>query len=729
MEQQQADIVRNLLTHLGRQDIEDKEAPHSIPGEFMRLKNQSIKYRDDKTYPTKSAETQENIKKNRYKDILPFDHSRVKLTLTTSKADTDYINASFIKGVTGSKAYIATQGPLRSTVLDFLRMLWEYEINVIVMACREFEMGKKKCERYWPQKEEESFVCGPFIVHCVSILLRYLPVPKRSLFSYCTKQQEKNPPNFLFVQDCEEDKGAYLTRTLKLTYDNCCRTLKQLHYVNWPDHGVPNFILPILDMLEEMRTYQPHDDIPICIHCSAGCGRTGALCVIDYTWNLLRKSLITSDFNVCDLVHTMRTQRPSVVQTKEQYELVYSIIRLLFERYLQSVNAHNCSHQGTIGTSMIGQEDQSEEPQPLQHICDGEINTVSQTQESLPSGLVVTSKTDKKEKGLHSSQEVAVVEAIQQGDDALRSAASTITAEDICLAVEDPYFHTPLSHNIPRVNKRWTVGPIISESLLSMYDHAMASHSSLFTGSIGAHTDVDTPPPLPERTPESYQLAVDTEHLGSLERLTAIIPPHGDAEAPVDKPGDSPVSPVPSLPDRTPESYEMAVHQAPADNQLDITPTVNFNRIGTSSEWSGTSKVVSTAHERETKPWVRSKSLTTKTTFTEQLTPLWLPSPPPVAEGGSASAEGSRVYDVNQKASLSDGGASGDKADKNDEKAPSRKKSLKLFGDKQKLKPGTAALPTLSPSSNGVLMSLFKFGFGNRIGKPKGPRNYPQNWF
>uniref|UniRef100_A0A3Q1B2A7 protein-tyrosine-phosphatase n=1 Tax=Amphiprion ocellaris TaxID=80972 RepID=A0A3Q1B2A7_AMPOC len=94
------------------------------------LKNQSTKYRTDKTYPSKTAEKTENIKKNRYKDILPFDHSRVKLTLTTAKNDTDYINASFIKGVSGSRAYIATQGPLPHTVVDFLRMLWEYNIQV-----------------------------------------------------------------------------------------------------------------------------------------------------------------------------------------------------------------------------------------------------------------------------------------------------------------------------------------------------------------------------------------------------------------------------------------------------------------------------------------------------------------------------------------------------------------------------------------------------------------------
>uniref|UniRef100_A0A3Q0S773 protein-tyrosine-phosphatase n=1 Tax=Amphilophus citrinellus TaxID=61819 RepID=A0A3Q0S773_AMPCI len=123
--EQQAQILKSFLTDLERQETVAEEAPNGI-----RLKSQSTKYRTDKTYPSKTAEKQENIKKNRYKDILPFDHSRVKLTLVTSKNDTDYINASFLKGVSDSRAYIATQGPLPHTVVDFLRMLWEYKIEV-----------------------------------------------------------------------------------------------------------------------------------------------------------------------------------------------------------------------------------------------------------------------------------------------------------------------------------------------------------------------------------------------------------------------------------------------------------------------------------------------------------------------------------------------------------------------------------------------------------------------
>ncbi|KAL6084301.1 hypothetical protein STEG23_004517, partial [Scotinomys teguina] len=131
-----------------------------------RLRRLSTKYRTEKIYPTATGEKEENVKKNRYKDILPFDHSRVKLTLKTPSQDSDYINANFIKGVYGPKAYVATQGPLANTVIDFWRMIWEYNVVIIVMACREFEMGRKKCERYWPLCGEDPITFAPFRISC-----------------------------------------------------------------------------------------------------------------------------------------------------------------------------------------------------------------------------------------------------------------------------------------------------------------------------------------------------------------------------------------------------------------------------------------------------------------------------------------------------------------------------------------------------------------------------------
>ncbi|XP_020501661.3 tyrosine-protein phosphatase non-receptor type 22 isoform X2 [Labrus bergylta] len=607
----QAGILRSFLAQLERQEALDREAPNGIVGEFTRLKSQSTKYRTDRTYPTKTAEKQENIKKNRYKDIVPFDHTRVKLTLSTSKNDTDYINASFIKGVSGSRAYIATQGPLPHSVLDFLRMLWEYKTKVVVMACREFEMGKKKCERYWPEKQEQPFVCEPFTVYC----------------------------------DSEEPKGDYLTRTLRLTHCNSSRTLKQLHYVNWPDHGVPDSIPPILDMLYEMRTEQPHDDVPICIHCSAGCGRTGALCVIDYTWNLLKKEMITPDFSIYDLVQNMRTQRHSLVQTKEQYELVYRTIRLLFERYLESMDAQTQRNEVTMVPSTITPDTESE-PSDLskdldlrpQFQLDEERDILPKHNTLLPSNpenlnalRTQDTRGDQQQLDLlqHLPEILATTKDLQErpstsledSDDIplLNIQTSPAVAEAMCLMVEDPYFDTALSslssEEPPLVSKDhtkdWTETSVLSTPSLRLNDQTMEliSHAS---GTVEVHTNEEAPPPLPQRTPDSYVLAIDTEHPDPCERLMVIIPPNAAAEA-VRELGGSPPSPVPSLPERTPESFELAIDQAPVEQRLEIKP--NLNRIGMSSEWSGNSKQATTAHQSETKSWMRSKSLRAKMTF------------------------------------------------------------------------------------------------------------------
>uniref|UniRef100_A0A8P4G4Z8 Tyrosine-protein phosphatase non-receptor type 12 n=1 Tax=Dicentrarchus labrax TaxID=13489 RepID=A0A8P4G4Z8_DICLA len=297
----QAGILRKFIQGVkAMREGDEVRGEDNFGSDFMRLRRLSTKYRTEKIYPTNVGEREENVKKNRYKDILPFDHSRVKLTLKTTNQDTDYVNANFIKGIDGPEAYIATQGPLPNTVIDFWRMNWEYNVAVIVMACREFEMGRKKCERYFPLHGEEPVSFGPFRISCES----------------------------------EQARTDYYIRTLTVEYENETRRITQFHYMNWPDHDVPSSFDSILDMIGLMREYQENDDVPICIHCSAGCGRTGAICAIDYTWNLLKAGKIPEDFNVFRLIQEMRTQRHSAVQTKEQYELVHRAIAQLFEKQL-----------------------------------------------------------------------------------------------------------------------------------------------------------------------------------------------------------------------------------------------------------------------------------------------------------------------------------------------------------------------------------------------------------
>nr|XP_023672643.1 tyrosine-protein phosphatase non-receptor type 12-like [Paramormyrops kingsleyae] len=325
----QVTILKKFIQGVHAMQAGDQRGEDNFGSDFMRLRRLSTKYRTEKIYPTSVGEREENVKKNRYKDILPFDHSRVKLLLQTSNQDTDYINANFIKGVDEAEAYIATQGPLANTVVDFWRMIWEYNVSVIVMACREFEMGRKKCERYFPTLDDPPLRLGPFRISCES----------------------------------EQPRTDYILRTLTAEYQNETRRLTQFHYINWPDHDVPSSFDSILDMIALMREHQEHEDVPICIHCSAGCGRTGAICAIDYTWNLLKAGKIPEDFNVFRLIQEMRTQRHSAVQTKEQYELVHRAIAQLFQQQLLQLEGPSLCHisERLDGDSLGGQGGSSDE--------------------------------------------------------------------------------------------------------------------------------------------------------------------------------------------------------------------------------------------------------------------------------------------------------------------------------------------------------------------------------
>ncbi|XP_023861298.1 tyrosine-protein phosphatase non-receptor type 12 isoform X2 [Salvelinus sp. IW2-2015] len=739
--EQQAWILRGFLAQVESKEAEVEEAESGFTGEFLRLKRQSIKYRTDKTYPTKIADKQENVKKNRYKDIVPFDHSRVKLSLTTSKNDNDYINASFIKGVSGDRAYIATQGPLPHTVLDFWRMLWEYDTEVIVMVCREFEMGRKKCERYWPKKQEEPFVCDPFTIYC----------------------------------DSEESKGDYVSRNLRVTYRNWSRTLRQLHYINWPDHGVPDTIPPILELLQEMRAYQAHEDVPICIHCSAGCGRTGALCAIDYTWNLVKTQLLTEDFNIFDLVKDMRTQRPSVVQTKEQYELLYRTIKFLFEKYLQSMAPvpPSCTEEVPVAPSPptasdselsdLSEESEAEqEPEPelqpkmepqtehrhteseepggisnhavpvaffspevhVDPLCDAAkcspsailnalrardrqreqqrpyslptqtVNQKPQPRKKQPNNMAVnqrppypppTQPNYQRPYFLHTQpanlpnsqdlrqepspnipiippqalrpqefSQIAMEQEKVEMDGEITTLVIPVLPVDLfsnplCLTMEDPYFgpDSPLAAKDPRGSddeeeqaplSQWTENPCFNGPSLTLNSQLMELPALTTTSAApgAVSSDEDSPPPLPERTAESYVLAAGAERSDNISKpkmLEIILPSNAEAEA-LRGGNGSPPSPIPPLPERTPESFVLANDagrstpvfpplSVPVEKMVQDRP--KDSRIGTSLEWCG--RLGDTPALVEKRSWTRSRSLKVKMT-TLSVSPPVTVSPP-----------------------------------------------------------------------------------------------------
>ncbi|XP_018608317.2 tyrosine-protein phosphatase non-receptor type 18 [Scleropages formosus] len=270
--------------------------------EFALIRSQTAVIQQNTGLTTEAGALKENIKKNRYRDILPYDQSRVRLTLSAKECESDYINASFVQGAIENKLYIATQGPLKHTTGDFWRMVWQYQVKVIVMACRERENGKKKCECYWPDRAATA------------------------LFgSFAVSNLNESFPN-------EE----VVVRNLSVTYEDETRTVSQFQYTAWPDHGIPCTSSGILELMEMAHKVQGDSTAPIVIHCSAGCGRTGVICTVDYVNDLLKTKRISDDFNIMEVVLEIRSQRPSAVQTKEQYQFVYHIVAQMFEKTLLS---------------------------------------------------------------------------------------------------------------------------------------------------------------------------------------------------------------------------------------------------------------------------------------------------------------------------------------------------------------------------------------------------------
>lgn len=257
--------------------------------EFQRIKQQAME--DKKNVLAIEGCKEANRKKNRYKDILPYDHTRVVLPKNKFVDGSDYINANNIMDANSKVCYIASQGPMLNTVDDFWRMIWHNEVKLIIMACKEVELGKPRCQRYWPY--------GDDVVQFEDITV--------------SMDSEKT-----FAQNMK-------MRKMKVSKGNKERLVTQLHYMDWPDHGAPETSETILHLISIAREINPEDDPPILIHCSAGCGRTGAIIAIDTARKLIQKRAKT--INVYDIVSWLRKQRPSMVQTKDQYEFIYEVIR------------------------------------------------------------------------------------------------------------------------------------------------------------------------------------------------------------------------------------------------------------------------------------------------------------------------------------------------------------------------------------------------------------------
>ncbi|XP_067666941.1 uncharacterized protein [Haliotis asinina] len=243
-----------------------------------------------KLSPCDVAELPENVWKNRYSNILPYDHCRVKLSPIPNIRGSDYINASYINGYGETRTFVATQGPYGDVIPDFWRMLWEIDASKIIMLTNCVENRKAKCEKYWPDFGQPGSDYGDAHVQCVA----------------------------------EEELMDYTVRTFSVHREaELPRKLKQYHFTAWPDKAVPQDIGTLVDFHRMVKIAPSTGKGAAVVHCSAGVGRTGTWIALDY---LIQQAKAEGVVDVFECIVRLRHQRMDLIQTEEQYLFLHEAL-------------------------------------------------------------------------------------------------------------------------------------------------------------------------------------------------------------------------------------------------------------------------------------------------------------------------------------------------------------------------------------------------------------------
>jgi protein tyrosine phosphatase len=236
----------------------------------------------------------EHACRNRYNTILPYNDNRPKLQPLQGHMEYqhNYINASFIDGLSSPRKYIAAQGPLSQTVIDFWRMVWQEKVPTIVMLTSLQEGPNRKCQRYWP--EFGTAVYGPYQV---------------------TLKEQQVLANYIL--STLEVTGGGNSVGLKP------RTLQHMQFTAWQDNDSPDQASSLLSYLRRLRSLHNPSVGPLLVHCSAGVGRTGSFLAIDLA---LEQAKTKGYVDIPAIIFSLRRQRMKMVQTQYQYRFIHDAV-------------------------------------------------------------------------------------------------------------------------------------------------------------------------------------------------------------------------------------------------------------------------------------------------------------------------------------------------------------------------------------------------------------------
>ncbi|XP_066481613.1 tyrosine-protein phosphatase non-receptor type 2 isoform X3 [Tiliqua scincoides] len=270
------------------QEFQEIDAANGWQPLYQDIRNQSS------DYSHKVAKYAENRNRNRYRDVSPYDHSRVILQNT----DNDYINASLVVNEEAERNYILTQGPLPNTCCHFWLMVWQQKTKAVVMLNRIVEKDSVKCAQYWPAKEDDPMMFKET--------------------GFCVRLK------------AEDVKSYYTVRQLQLENTNTgeSRMIFHFHYTTWPDFGVPESPASFLNFLFKVResgSLNPEHG-PAVIHCSAGIGRSGTFSLVDTCLVLMEKREDPFSVDIKQVLLNMRKYRMGLIQTPDQLRFSYMAV-------------------------------------------------------------------------------------------------------------------------------------------------------------------------------------------------------------------------------------------------------------------------------------------------------------------------------------------------------------------------------------------------------------------
>ena len=276
-------ISNSIISFSRKEKLTKLKKPEIINFEFNIL--QKIIDNEEKHYEQLSNQN----KKDRYSNIRTYKYNSIKLK---SK---EYINASFIH-LPLKKYFIATQGPIKSSINDFWEMILEYNTKIIIMLCNQFEGGREKCTEYWKGNK---------------------------LYN---------------IKYTEEKKENLIKRNITISNNKLKKEIIQFQYIGWPDHGIPNlndaykYFIYIIEFI--LNNY---NNSPVVVHCSAGVGRTGTfISIFNLVYEIIcKKNLDVIQFSIFNTVRKLKEMRMFLVQNEEQYNFIYDFIKTFLEIYFK----------------------------------------------------------------------------------------------------------------------------------------------------------------------------------------------------------------------------------------------------------------------------------------------------------------------------------------------------------------------------------------------------------